>query len=701
MKKPQLADGANFSEKDFPFQLWDDKGKLFPEYSKPLVSLYETVTDKAPKEISIYEALYKIQSGEIRDKIEKLRAAKTKEEKEKLKQGLLSITVSGAFTGSHSAASLKNHSGFIQVDIDKVKNVLQLKDILCKDVFTLACFVSPSGTGIKVIVKIQTGDHDKSFDLLSKYYLKKYYVKIDSTCRDIGRLMFLSYDKDLYMNLNSLLFERVSIEVETLISRIELLQKDITGSYDNWRDIGFAIADQFKETGRALFHRVSKYYLKYTPESCNKQYNDCLRGKKGKTIKTFFQLTKQAGITLKPVNTPIQATIKNENIVDKPQPENLTTNKFLIVEKFLAEKYDFRYNEVSNEIERKSKVEKEYTPLNENNIYRELQHNNISFSQNNLQALFRSDWVKPYNPIKEYFENLPEWDGQTDYLNKLCGYITAKDQERFTRHLKKALVRCIACSLAEAFNKHAFILIGGQNSGKSSFIRWFCPPKLKMYYTEHLSQDKDGLISLSDNFIINLDELATMDKGDINKLKSMLSQDTVKLRRPFDRKATTGKRIANFFGSTDKDEFLTDVTGSVRWLCFVIEKIDFNYTAGIDIDLLWSQIFSLFKSGFDYKVNAADLEENEKANSDFHVRTSEMELIQKYYTPAKKGDEAAEALTATDILQKLRGETLGVLNISAQNIGRALKFLNFEKVSERIRDEKIPRKVYWVKSINN
>lgn len=697
MKKPQLADGANFSEKDFPFQLWDDKSKLLLEYSKPLISLYQSVADKAPKEISIYEALYKTQSGEIRNKIEQLRAAKTKEEKERLKQALPSITVSGVFNGGHSAANLKNHSGFIQVDIDKVPDVLQLKDTICRDVFTFAGFVSPSGTGVKAIVKIPTGDHAKSFDLLSKYYLKKYGIKIDTTCRDLGRLMFLSYDKDLHINLNSLLFERVSMEVETLILRIETEQKDITGSYNNWRDIGFAIADQFKETGRALFHRVSKYYPKYSSDECNKQYNDCLRGKQGKTIKTFFELTKQAGITLKSVPTLIQATIKNENIAAKPQPETLTTNKFLIVEKFLAERYSFRYNEVANEIELKGKDEKEYSPLNENNIYRELQHNNINFSQNNLQALLRSDWVKPFNPIKEYFETLPEWDGQTDYINMLCGYITAKDQERFTRHLKKALVRCIACSLGEAFNKHAFILISRQNSGKSSFIRWFCPPKLKRYYTEHLSQDKDGLISLSDNFIINLDELATMEKGDINKLKSMLSQDTVKLRRPFDRKATTGKRIANFFGSTDKDEFLTDVTGSVRWLCFVIDKIDFDYATGIDIDLLWSQIFSLFKSGFDYKINAADLEENEKANSDFHVRTSEMELIQKYFSPAKKGDEAAEALTATDILQKLRGETLGVLNISAQNIGRALKFLGFEQVTERIGEEKIPRKVYWIK----
>lgn len=92
---------------------------------------------------------------------------------------------------------------------------------------------------------------------------------------------------------------------------------------------------------------------------------------------------------------------------------------------------------------------------------------------------------------------------------------------------------------------------------------------------------------LSENFIINLDELAIFDKKEINYLKSLLSKDRVKIRRPFATRATSDARRASFFGSTNNNVFLTDETGSVRWLCFEIDSIDFAYIKNVDIDQVW------------------------------------------------------------------------------------------------------------------
>jgi predicted P-loop ATPase len=368
-----------------------------------------------------------------------------------------------------------------------------------------------------------------------------------------------------------------------------------------------------------------------------------------------------------------------ENTVKEIHEKKISV--FAKVEQYLNELYDIRYNEISNEIEYKQKEEIDFKPLNENTIYRVLQHNNIKFSMANLLALLRSDFVKVHNPFKDYFEGLPKWNEQTDidHIEKLASYIQAKLPERFTIHFKKMLVRSIACALTDGiFNKQAFILVHDkQNSGKSTFCRWLCPAKLKNYYAENISIDKDSLISLSENIFINLDELATLSKVELNTLKSMFSKDYIKIRRPFERKPCVSPRRANFIGSTNKTEFLTDETGSVRWLCFEIDGINWDYQKDMDIDKVWSQAYSLFKGNFKYQLNEDEVKENETVNKDFQISTPEMELVQQNYLPATK-EKHEIFYTASEMLQNLTAKYLHV-KLNTVNLGKALKILGFDK----------------------
>lgn len=88
-------------------------------------------------------------------------------------------------------------------------------------------------------------------------------------------------------------------DVETIIQRLESAYTDITANYSDWRDIGFAFADEFGEAGRDYFHRASRFYPEYSQTVCDKQFDNCLKAKgHGVTIKTFFHLAQQAGISL-------------------------------------------------------------------------------------------------------------------------------------------------------------------------------------------------------------------------------------------------------------------------------------------------------------------------------------------------------------------------------------------------------------------
>ncbi len=88
-------------------------------------------------------------------------------------------------------------------------------------------------------------------------------------------------------------------DIELITRRIEATHTDITAGYSNWRDLGFALADALGENGRSIYHRISRFNGSYTSEECDRQYDRCLNAHGiGITIRTFFQLAKEHGISL-------------------------------------------------------------------------------------------------------------------------------------------------------------------------------------------------------------------------------------------------------------------------------------------------------------------------------------------------------------------------------------------------------------------
>jgi predicted P-loop ATPase len=376
--------------------------------------------------------------------------------------------------------------------------------------------------------------------------------------------------------------------------------------------------------------------------------------------------------------------------------------EYIRLERYLTEQFHFRLNEITGSIEFRKRNDKLWEELNEFNIYRQLKLEGLKSNLNELIYLLKSDYVERYHPFLAYFESLRVWnEGCEDYINKLCSYIKLRNRERFEKHFKKWLVRTIKCALEEQYcNKNAIILVHEQqNSGKTTFIRFLCPPVLKNYMTENISFDKDSLIALIENFIINLDEMATFTKVEINSLKSILSKSFIKERHPFERKAKKLSRRASFIGSTNMTEFLSDPTGNVRWIPFEITGIDWNYSQEINIDDVWSQAYALYKSGFACDINAEEVRENEEENRLFTMVTPEMELLMKHYTPGTKEDHDLFRTTG-EIEIALKKETDGMVKISNNQLGRALRMLGFTRDNRYSKGKEYPIKAYYLKFRN-
>ncbi len=380
----------------------------------------------------------------------------------------------------------------------------------------------------------------------------------------------------------------------------------------------------------------------------------------------------------------IDLAVKNKSVVEPTENnENTDLTIFHKTENYILKNYDLRFDIIANEIEISKKDKNSWEELNENSLYVEMQKKHIKIAIGNLKAILTSDFVPKFNPLKDYFESLPVWDKKTDYIKQFLDYVeleVGEDKEQFIYHFKKWCVRSVKCSILEGyFNKQAFVLSDdakGQSIGKTTFIRYLVPKSLNKYYCENLPEDKDAIKRLGQNFIINLDELATLSRTDINKLKSMFSSDKIKTRLPYGSKDIIISRVANFIGSTNMSTFLVDESGSVRWLCFIVKKINYDYSLEFNIDNLWTQAYALSKDeNFDEAMTVEDIKKNEIRNDKFQILSPERELIPKYFEVPTNNDNI-EHLTSTGILHHLSLWTSGI-RLTAGAVGKAMPKCGF------------------------
>ena len=170
-----------------------------------------------PHHISAEAALLRIKTGKSSDTIDLLRGG----DKEQ-KKTLPIVLWSGAFL-ERKDSSLHDHSGIIVIDLDHV-DVPKLKPILSTDEYVFACWVSPSGDGLKALVQVTNPErHRDHFRALQTYFDKQYGIDIDPSGVNESRACFESYDPELciktaskFSNLLTEEYERKKQEVKSV-----------------------------------------------------------------------------------------------------------------------------------------------------------------------------------------------------------------------------------------------------------------------------------------------------------------------------------------------------------------------------------------------------------------------------------------------------------------------------------------------------
>jgi hypothetical protein len=187
------------------------------------VTIFQSIRDTdTPFFRDVHVILERIKdgAGATKDLVKKIRLEKRKPERQELKKLLPAICFSGTFN-KRTDVSLLQHSGLICLDFDgytKQKELLQDKENLSKNKYVFSVFISPSGNGLKVLVKIPADaeNHTSFFNSLEKHFNSPYF---DKTSKNLSRVCYESYDPLIYVNDNSSIWDVIEEPEYTEVSR--------------------------------------------------------------------------------------------------------------------------------------------------------------------------------------------------------------------------------------------------------------------------------------------------------------------------------------------------------------------------------------------------------------------------------------------------------------------------------------------------
>ena len=393
-----------------------------------------------------------------------------------------------------------------------------------------------------------------------------------------------------------------------------------------------------------------------------------------------------------------------------------TSSKNGEIETYLSSRYEFRYNTVLGRTEYRSKNDAHFSKVGRyeiNTLRREIDNDiGIISSSDNLYSIIESSFSPRINPIQEYFKALPLVDIGCDEGNssisslslnaipELASCVVVRNSDKWLLYLTKWLVAVVANAMddRECRNHTCLVLTGEQGKFKTTFLNLLCPPALYGYsYTGKIyPQEKDTLTYIGQNLIVNIDDqLKALNKRDENELKNLITCPMVKYRMPYDKYVEEHPHLASFVASVNGNDFLTDPTGSRRFLPFEVLSIDIERAKAISMDNVYAEAKALLKSDFRYWFDDDEIAELYRESEDFQVQTAEMELLLRCFEKPTE-DERYSLMTTTEILTYLGIYTHQPL--VAKRMGEALKKAGYIKVSKR-RNGGSPIYVYKIRKI--
>ena len=335
----------------------------------------------------------------------------------------------------------------------------------------------------------------------------------------------------------------------------------------------------------------------------------------------------------------------------------------LMTEMYLQDHFEFRNNVLNGKVEFRPKGDADYRPLTEraqNSIVLDMLREGLDNEGNPktlCQLYLHSEAVPVYDPVRDYLEHLPQWDGHNhvaDLFNRLPG-ITSEQAGYLAVWLRSAVAHWMQMDTLHG-NECVPTLIGSQGCGKTTFLRRMLPQHLRQYYLDHLnlSNKFDKEMALTNNLLVNLDELDAIRPSQHAALKQTLSKSKVNGRPIYGASQEDRARYASFVATTNNPHPLTDATGSRRYICLQIPDGQYiNNVGEIDYDQLYAQVLhEVQDEKAPYWFTNEEVARIQELNQNFMEQKDMAEIVKACFRKPKEG-EKAQSMNSTQMLNVL------------------------------------------------
>ena len=376
----------------------------------------------------------------------------------------------------------------------------------------------------------------------------------------------------------------------------------------------------------------------------------------------------------------------------------------LVIELFLNENYRFRRNVLNGKVEfailpketganssgASDEAELIYRPLTQaalNSIVIRAKREQVlekGSPKAEITEYVQSEEVPEHNPVQKFLNSLPQWDGQ-NHIARIFGRIpgiTSEQLNYLTIWLRSAVAHWMQLDMLHG-NECVLTLIGSQGCGKTTFVRRLLPQHLREYYLDHLnlSNKFDKEMALTNNLLVNLDELDAIRPSQQSSLKQTLSVSKVNGRPIFGRAQEDRTRFASFVATTNNRHPLKDATGSRRYICIQIpdgQMID--NTGDIDYGQLYAQVtFELLKQKAPYWFNNDEVARIQQLNQDFMEKKDLGEMFVACFRQPHEG-EVAKTMNCGEIISLMQKDFPTLQNTVGNKVrlGKTISALGFK-----------------------
>ncbi len=279
-----------------------------------------------------------------------------------------------------------------------------------------------------------------------------------------------------------------------------------------------------------------------------------------------------------------------------------------------------------------------------------------------------SSYIPRVHPLRDYVLSLkPYTPDQPDWIDMVARQVKveplgeeakgdkARGEELWRLCFKKWFVAMVASWLKDDIVNHqVLVLIGRQGIFKTTWLEHLIPPHLRDYCCKLANAtqlSKDDRLRIAEFGLINMDELDAMTPRELSAMKSVITASDVNERAAYGYTKERRVRLASFCASSNKREFLTDMTGNRRWLPFEVESIQNPFYTTQPYDLMYAEALYLIENDFNYWFDMEEIDTLEEHNEAFRAQDSEEQLLPILFDIPAEGK--GEFMTTAQISERL------------------------------------------------